>query len=118
MAGILLDSCVWGGCVEPLRLFGHDVDWCGCWDKDPGDMVILNEAFVKQRILFTMDKDFGELAILKGLPHQGIVRLQGFRVTELAGIIHRILQGYEDILIEGALIVVNPKRVRIRRSRT
>jgi predicted nuclease of predicted toxin-antitoxin system len=56
----------------------HDVIWSGLWPKDPGDIAILAAAHSEQRILVTLDKDFGELAILKGLPHSGIVRLTGF----------------------------------------
>ena len=115
MARILLDSCIWGGCVDPLRTLGHDVDWCGSWEKDPGDTVIMHEAAVQDRILVTLDKDFGELAILKGLPHKGLVRLQGVRARELAPIIHRLVDEYETVLIKGALLVVTPKRLRIRK---
>jgi hypothetical protein len=66
--------------MEPLKQQGHDVDWCGLWDKDPGDEQILAHAFQEKRIRFTMDKDFGELVILKGLSHSGLVRLQGFAI--------------------------------------
>ena len=114
MARILLDSCVWGGCIEPLRQSGHDVDWCGLWEKDPGDEQILAHAFHEKRILFTMDKDFGELVLLKGLPHSGLVRLQGFASSELAPTIQAILLSHEPQLIDGALIVATPKKLRIR----
>ncbi|MCC5850426.1 MAG: DUF5615 family PIN-like protein [Verrucomicrobia bacterium] len=114
MARILLDSCVWGGCIESLRASGHDVDWCGLWEQDPGDAQILAKAYSEGRILFTMDKDFGELAILKGLPHSGLVRLQGFTSRELAHTIHTILLSHESHLVKGALIVATPKKLRIR----
>lgn len=114
MARILLDSCVWGGCLDPLRQRGHDVDWCGLWDKDPGDEQILVHAYQEKRILFTMDKDFGELAILKGLSHSGMVRLQGFASSELAPAIHSILLRHETLLIDGALIVATPNKLRVR----
>jgi hypothetical protein len=35
------------------------------------------------RVLVTLDKDFGELAIMKGAPHAGIVRLVGIRARDL-----------------------------------
>ncbi|MEX2606711.1 MAG: DUF5615 family PIN-like protein [Kiritimatiellia bacterium] len=114
MARVLLDSCVWGGCIESLRVRGHEVDWCGLWEQDPGDVQILAKAYLEKRILFTMDKDFGELAILKGLPHSGLVRLQGFNASELAHTIHMILVSYESHLAKGALIVATPKKLRIR----
>ena len=75
MASILLDSCVWSGALPVLSDLGHAAIWSGSWDKDPGDIAILAAAHCEQRILVTLDKDFGELAILKGLPHSGIVQL-------------------------------------------
>ncbi|MEX2142303.1 MAG: DUF5615 family PIN-like protein [Pirellulales bacterium] len=72
---LLLDSCVWGGAVQTLRDAGHEVDWCGNWPKDPGDNEILTIAHREGCILVTLDKDFGELAVLHGSPHCGIIRL-------------------------------------------
>ena len=41
----------------------------------PGDQDILAQSHRDQRVLITLDKDFGELAIRRGLPHCGIMRL-------------------------------------------
>jgi hypothetical protein len=46
------------------RSAGHDVVWAGEWHEDPGDEEILERAHVEGRILVTLDKDFGELAIV------------------------------------------------------
>lgn len=116
MAAILLDSCVWGGALPVLSAFGHDVLWSGSWSRDPGDSSILATAHAEQRILVTLDKDFGELAILKGLPHSGIVRLAGFRVTRMAGVIHHIVLTYRSELAAGAIVTADPERIRIRTS--
>lgn len=61
MAAILLDSCVWGGALQGLADLGHDTDWCGLWTVDPGDAAIMAAALASQRILVTLDKDFGSL---------------------------------------------------------
>ena len=58
---LLLDTCVWGGTVVPLKAAGHDVIWAGNWPSDPGDEEILTRAHQEGRILITLDKDFGEL---------------------------------------------------------
>ena len=42
---LLLDSCVWGGALEALRLERHDVASVGAWPSDPGDEAILQVAF-------------------------------------------------------------------------
>lgn len=114
MASILLDSCVWGGSSPALSALGHDVVWSGSWPKDPGDVAILATAHSERRILITLDKDFGELAILKGFPHSGIVRLTGFRAAQMANAIHHIVNTYEQELTGGAIVTADPERVRIR----
>ena len=65
-------------------------------------------------MLITQDKDFGELVIVKGQSHEGIVRLVGFAGREQGDICARILSRYASDLCEGAIITVNPQRVRIR----
>jgi predicted nuclease of predicted toxin-antitoxin system len=74
---VLLDSCVWGGAREILETSGHDTKWAGNLTPDPGDEAILNTAYHEKRVLVTLDKDFGELAIVYDKPHCGIIRLVG-----------------------------------------
>ena len=66
---VLLDACVWGGAASVLRSEGHDVDWVGDWSADPGDERLLAAARAGERILVTLDKDFGELAVVYRLSH-------------------------------------------------
>ena len=66
---VLLDTCVWGGAVKDLRSAGHDALWAGDWEQDPGDEEILARAHDENRVLVTLDKDFGELAVVKRTPH-------------------------------------------------
>jgi predicted nuclease of predicted toxin-antitoxin system len=114
MVSILLDTCVWGGVVEPLNDLGHDVTWSGLWETDPGDTAILATAHSESRILVTLDKDFGELAVLKGCPHSGILRLSGFQTTHMVIAIHHVCTNYQQELAAGAIITADPKRIRIR----
>lgn len=72
---MLLDTCVWKGAQKELENTGHNVLWIGNLEKDPGDTAIIRKAFTEKRILITLDKDFGELAILRRYPHYGIIRL-------------------------------------------
>jgi len=65
---LLLDACVWGGARAELEAAGHDVVWIGEWNEDPGDEEILARAYREGRILVTLDKDFGELAIVHRHP--------------------------------------------------
>lgn len=111
---LLLDSCVWGGALAELRAAGHDVVWSGDWDQDPGDEEILGHALAEGRILMTLDKDFGELAIVRGLPHRGILRLANFPARQQARACLHVLGLHGTELEAGAIITAEPGVVRIR----
>lgn len=115
---LLLDTCVWGGAVQPLRDAGHDVVWSGDWPDDPGDDEILARAHADGRILITLDKDFGELAVVRNLPHSGILRLVGFSATRQAAACLDVLARHGAELQAGALLTLEPGRVRIRPRET
>jgi predicted nuclease of predicted toxin-antitoxin system len=110
----LLDTCVWGPAQTQIRVSGHDVVWAGDWDKDPGDEEILNRAHDELRVLVTLDKDFGELAILRGLPHHGIIRIVGFSVKQHGSVCLSVLDSHQKDLEAGAIITAEPGRLRIR----
>lgn len=65
---LLLDTCVSPGVAAELIARGHDVVWVGHWPSDPGDEEILTVALKEGRIVVTLDKDFGELAVAKKSP--------------------------------------------------
>lgn len=111
---VLLDTCVWGGAKPMLQAAGHDVSWTGDLAEDPGDEEILAQAHREQRVLITLDRDFGELAIRRGLPHCGIVRLVNISARQQGAICEQILTQYGDELTRGAIITVEAGRVRIR----
>lgn len=68
---LLVDSCVWKGAGTELAAAGHDVVWVGDWPADPGDEEILACALREARVVVTLDKDFGELAVAFGHEHAG-----------------------------------------------
>ena len=111
---LLLDTCVWGGAKAELQTFGHDVIWIGDRPTDPGDEDILAQAYQEQRILITLDKDFGELAIVRNLPHCGIVRLAKVAAGRQAAVCQIVLNQYGAELTQGAIVTVSGNRVRIR----
>jgi predicted nuclease of predicted toxin-antitoxin system len=111
---VLLDTCVWGGVKQELISAGHDVIWSGDWDKDPGDEEILAYAHREKRVLVTLDKDFGELAVVFGLPHSGIIRLVNLSTRQQSEICLEVLTRYEKSLKACALITAELERVRIR----
>ncbi len=111
---VLLDTCVWGGAVKDFRSAGHDVIWAGQWEEDPGDEEVLTKAHIEGRVLVTLDKDFGELAIVYGLPHSGILRLVNLPARQQGFVAARVFALYGDELSSGAIITVDARRIRIR----
>jgi predicted nuclease of predicted toxin-antitoxin system len=114
---LLLDSCLSGALKAPLTDAGHEVLWAGDWPSDPGDEEILRRAHAEQCVLITLDKDFGELAIVRGIPHSGLIRLAGISLASQAATIKRVLVFYGDRLSDGAVVTVEPARVRVRSTR-
>lgn len=110
---ILLDTCIWAPALNDIRAAGHDVVWAGSWDRDPGDEEILNRAYADDRILVTLDKDFGELAILRNLRHRGIIRIVGYSVRQHALVCVSILRTHSTELQSGAIVTAQPGRLRI-----
>lgn len=103
---LLLDTCIWGGAVPELRAGGHDVVWAGDWQQDPGDDEILAIAHREQRVLVTLDKDFGELAIVHERPHGGILRIVGFPARKHAATCQQALDVHGDHLVTGAIVTM------------
>jgi len=111
---VLLASCVWAGAIQDLLDAGHDVIAVRDWPRDPGDEEILRSSIEEDRILVTLDKDFGELVFVLGAPHRGIIRLVDIRAAEQGRVLVTVLGRYQEELLNNALIVVEPDRVRVR----
>ena len=62
----------------------------------------------------TLDKDFGELAIVQGMPHSGIVRLVDISAPQQAMVCIHVLGMYGEDLVKGAIVTADSKRLRIR----
>jgi predicted nuclease of predicted toxin-antitoxin system len=114
---VLLDTCVAAATKLALEAVGHDVVWSGDWPADPGDDDILALAHSEGRVLLTLDKDFGELAVVHERAHAGIVRLVGFSSSQQGPMCVRVLALYGNELESGAILTVAPGRVRIRDHR-
>ena len=111
---ILLDSCVWGKAQAELEVAGHDVAWSGDWPNDPGNEEILAHAYQHGRVLVTLDKDFGELAVLRGALHKGILRLVNISARQQAAVCLRVFAVHESDLALGAIVTAESGHLRIR----
>ncbi len=79
MMRILADENFPGLSVQELRRLGHDVLWARTDMPGISDSAMLARAQDEQRLLVTLDKDFGELAFRLKLPAMYGVIL--FRMT-------------------------------------
>jgi predicted nuclease of predicted toxin-antitoxin system len=112
---VLLDTCLSPEAKQQLEAAGYDVVWAGDWTEDPGDEAILDRARREARVLVTLDKDFGELGVLRGLSHSGIIRLVNFRAAQQGRVCLEILARHSDDLTQGAIVTAEAGRMRIRR---
>jgi predicted nuclease of predicted toxin-antitoxin system len=74
---LLANENVPGRAVDSLRAGGHDVLWARSDAPGSSDEELLHRASAEQRLLITLDKDFGELAFRRGLPAEaGIILIR------------------------------------------
>lgn len=111
---VLLDSCLSGLLKQALEAGGHAVEWAGSWPKDPGDEEILLHAYNNKQILITLDKDFGELAVVYDRSHCGIVRLVNMSIQTQITTCRHVLEYHHQDLRQGAIITAERGRLRIR----
>jgi predicted nuclease of predicted toxin-antitoxin system len=104
--------------VEWLRDQGHDAVHL----RDEGlqrmaDDKIFRKAIAENRVLLTFDLDFGEIVAFSGRQKAKVVlfRLQNTRTPHLIERLKVVLREAAAALEEGALVVVEESRFRIRR---
>ncbi len=109
----LIDRCAGRRLAEWLREQGHDVS--PAWERgpDPGDRVLLGWAADEQRILVTIDTDFGELLFVDKRPHCGLIRLPDVPAAQRIELMKLLLERYTDSLENGAVVTVRSGRVRL-----
>jgi len=96
--------------------FGYDIKSVRDIDPRLTDEEILRIAVSENRMVVTMDKDFGELVYNSGLPHRGVLllRLEDTKGDEKVKIIEDILAKYSDKLADN-FCVYQQGKFRIRR---
>lgn len=112
----LLDVCAGGRLRTWLEDLGHDVVEVRSRNSSLGDEEVLAWAWKEKRIIVTVDKDFGELAVKRGQAHCGIIRLPDLSFTERKTLMERILSRHITDLETGNIITASRTRIRIRRA--
>jgi predicted nuclease of predicted toxin-antitoxin system len=116
----LVDSAVSPLLAAELRRIGHDaVHTVERGLVSSADEIVLLNAFQEGRIVVTSDTDFGELLAQSGASRPSVIlfrRSSGKPAAEfeLLAIALKNSEVLEALLL-GAVIVLDPRRVRIRR---
>lgn len=109
----LVDRCAGRRLAEWLRTGGHDVLDAREFGMDPGDRALLERAAADDRVLITLDTDFGELIYLHGIAHAGLIRLPDVPMRQRIAIMRGVLASHRAALESGAVLTVREGRVRI-----
>lgn len=116
----LVDSAVSPEVAEGLRRSGHDaVHTRDCGLASANDETILERAAREGRIVVTSDTDFGELLAQSAGKQPSIIlfRRTSGKPLEENSLLAKALAKPEvrEVLEAGGIIVVDPRRVRIRK---
>jgi len=111
---LLIDSSVWSPVAHDLRQDGHDVESVHDWPRDPGDRAILAHAHRHQRVLVTLDKDFGDLIVHRRHPHAGMLRIVTESVHKQIWMIRDAIAKHHDDLLNGCIVTVEEDHIRVR----
>ena len=111
---LLVDACVAASATLALAQAGHQVESVADWSYDPGDLAILAHATEHRQSVVTLDKDFGELAIVRGIHHRGILRLVDIRAADQGVAALAAINTHGASLAKGAIVTVEPGRVMVR----
>lgn len=110
-----VDRCAGTRLADWLRQGGHDVVESRERGPDPGDRKLLEWATAEDRILITMDKDFGEFIFLEEAAHSGLVRLPDVPSETRIALMQKLLTEYSHELEARSIITVRGGRIRISR---
>jgi len=88
----LVDRCAGRSLADWLGSEGHESVYAVSLGPDPGDRALLQRAVLENRILITIDTDFGKLVYKGGEVHCGMVRLPDVRRERRIELMKIVLQ--------------------------
>lgn len=115
----LIDECAGRRVADYLASLGHDVVSVRAVHRGAPDVEVLQQSVDEDRVLITVDKDFGEHVFRDQLNYRGIVLLRPPDDTADAKIalLARVLSQHFDV-IETSFIVASERDTRVRRRTT
>ncbi|MGN6398333.1 MAG: DUF5615 family PIN-like protein [Mucilaginibacter sp.] len=114
---ILIDMNLSPDWVREFNNFGlQAVHWSSVGSFDAPDYLIMEFARNENYVIFTHDLDFGTaLALTKsGKPAIIQVRTQDVTIPHLSKMVIGAINNYQDLLNNGALLVLDENKQRIR----
>ena len=111
----LVDRCAGRQLADWLREKGYDVLEARELGPDPGDGALLERANAEDRILVTIDTDFGELVFLHDVAHSGLVRLPDVPAKRRIALMAELLERHRPALEMGDVVTIRGDRIRISR---
>lgn len=109
----LVDRCAGRRLADWLREQGHDVVESRERGADPGDEILLAWAVAEQRILVTIDKDFGQILFTRQARHSGLVRLPDVPASTRITLMRGLLENHGEDIESRAIVTVRGGRIRI-----
>jgi predicted nuclease of predicted toxin-antitoxin system len=112
---VIVDVGVGAAVEKVLRELGHDVVSVRDLDPRMDDRKIVARAADEERLVVTMDKDFGELVFREGTRHAGVLLLRLDEATghKKANVIRYLFEKHADHLSDH-FSVYQSGRLRIR----
>ena len=108
-----MDRCAGRRLAEWLQGEGHDVLEARTLCTDPGDRALLGLAVSENRVLITIDKDFGELIYLHDVSHAGLVRLPDVPAERRIELMAPVIDHHGQALEERAIVTISGETTRI-----
>lgn len=112
---MLFDRCAGARLAQWLRDQGHDTVEAVQLGDDPGDAAVLRRAVDDDRILATIDTDFGVLISADERPHRSLVRLPDVPADWRIEIFADLLSRHPADLEARAIVTIRAGVVRVSR---
>ena len=109
----LVDRCAGVKLADWLRGQGHDVLAAQSLGADPGDQALLELAAASNRIMVTIDSDFGALIYLHHSAHAGLIRLPDVPAQQRIALVAEAINRHSQALENNAVVTIRGERMRV-----
>lgn len=111
----LVDVNASGVLAQWLEELGYVVVRVASRDPRMPDEDILSWAVTSGYVVVTTDQDFEEMIWREGRQHCGVLRLENLPRVERKALLADVLTHHRDALEDGAIVIAQSHKIRIRR---